>query len=81
MNARIPVLCTFLCLFALLAAACSPDGTALPTATRVAANLPTAAPSVTRPIPQPATTAPPRSPIKLTILHTNDSRGYVYPCG
>jgi len=25
--------------------------------------------------------APKRSPFQLTIVHTNDSRGYVDPCG
>ena len=31
--------------------------------------------------PKPATAVPPRKTIQLTILHTNDSRGYVDPCG
>jgi uncharacterized lipoprotein YajG len=30
---------------------------------------------------QPATVAAPQAGIKLTILHTNDSSGYVDPCG
>jgi 2',3'-cyclic-nucleotide 2'-phosphodiesterase (5'-nucleotidase family) len=36
---------------------------------------------VTPGAPKPATAAPPHKTIQLTILHTNDSRGYVDHCG
>ena len=39
------------------------------------------APEVTPLAPRPATVAPARKTIELTILHTNDSRGFVDPCG
>lgn len=38
-------------------------------------------PEVSPLAPQPATLAPVRKPVQLTILHTNDTRGFVDPCG
>lgn len=43
------------------------------------AAAPTATPAVSAP--QPAAAPAPGAPIKLTLLHTNDSRGYIDPCG
>jgi len=59
----------------------SPTSTATATATAVAAatSLPTPTSTPTPP-PSPSPTSEP-SAFELTILHTNDTWGYVYPCG
>jgi len=41
----------------------------------------TVKPTVTQAAPKASATMQPREAFKLTILHTNDSRGYVDPCG
>jgi len=65
------------------------QGTSMaPTAT-LTYDVPLPPPTATRatvagqgsPQPQASTAVAPRSLTKLTILHTNDSRGYVDPCG
>ncbi len=57
----------------------TPTATATPTAVPTA--IPTATPVATSTAPEPATVVVPEMAVGLTILHTNDSRGYVDPCG
>jgi 2',3'-cyclic-nucleotide 2'-phosphodiesterase (5'-nucleotidase family) len=53
---------------------------ALPTAiSTVAPRAPTL--TLTPAVPRPATAAPAKRQVSFTILHTNDSRGYIDPCG
>lgn len=54
---------------ALIMAACAPPTPA-----------PTPQPTAT-PAPTPTPTAPAPKPITLTILHSNDVEGFIYPCG
>ena len=82
-----------LCTVTVLAVGCSPAADGSPTAAapatrRSAATLspsPTQQPTATLPpttVPtQPSSAAPPGTAVALTILHTNDSRGFVDPCG
>ena len=81
MSVRPPVLLKVALLTILVLAGCSADNgsIAVPTAAVI---LPSTATAMFKPpTPRPATLPPAHNPPKLTILHTNDSRGYVDPCG
>jgi len=56
-----------------------PSATAHLTASPLAS--PAAKPTVTQVAPEASATMQSREAFKLTILHTNDSKGYVDPCG
>ena len=83
MTARMPILAKAVAIFlcTALMVACSTHEAALPEPTHAANSRPTTEPTPSQAVPHPVTAAAPRSEIKLTILHTNDSRGYVDPCG
>lgn len=81
MPVREPLLLTFALLSTLILAGCTADSgsRAMPTGALI---LPSTATAMFKPpTPRPATVAPTPNPITWTILHTNDSRGYVDPCG
>jgi hypothetical protein len=82
MTVRVPVLlkAVSLTIFAVLTVSCSAERGPAASPTTTATSPPTSRPTLTR-TPRPATLTPPPSEIKLTVLHTNDSRGYVDPCG
>jgi hypothetical protein len=68
-------------LTSLVAAGCSADtgSTGMPTSPVI---IPSTATALLKPpTSRPATMTPPRNPTRWTILHTNDARGYVDPCG
>ena len=54
---------------------------AIPTVVASPAENPTVIPTATPTAPKPTTVVVPEKAVSLTILHTNDSRGYVDPCG
>lgn len=92
MNMRRIALCFLLIIVGVLAASCAPAGQAVDQPTVSTAVSPgEAPPKVTAhrpatPMSVPSATAtsttlPPRKAIELTVLHTNDSAGFVDPCG